>query len=110
MSFCCDAHPRIKTGIVACLRDRAKNICNRKHARIEKKYLKKVFLANGYTQILVHQKLYRHGEPQPAQEEAEQENQRNSFPMYNVSRNTYKYTDVLEREQYSNLKGRYEGP
>ena len=33
-------HPRIKTGVIACLRDRAENICDKKHARMEKKHLK----------------------------------------------------------------------
>ena len=66
-------HPRIKIGVIQCLRDRAENICDSEHARMEKKYLKKVFQANGYPQNLIHKELYRHKQPQATREETEQE-------------------------------------
>ena len=93
MSFCCDAHPSIKTGIVACLRDRAENT-DGKHARMEKKHLKKVFLANraSYTRSCTdtgHHNLHR-------RKLNKRRNRRYSFPIYSVSQNTYEYADRLE--------------
>ena len=49
-------YPRIKTGVIQCLRDRAENLCDREHARMNK-HLRKVFQANGYPQSLIHKEL-----------------------------------------------------
>ena len=65
-----------------------------KHARMEKKYPKKVFLANraSYTRSCTdtgHHNLHR-------RKLNKRRNRRYSFPMYSVSQNTYEYADGLE--------------
>ena len=57
-------HPRVKVGIISCLRDRAERICNEKNIKEEKNHLQ-VFEANGYPPGLVQHS--RKGESWKAQ-------------------------------------------
>lgn len=47
-------HPRTKTRVITCQRDRVENICDRGHMKSEKQHLREVFLANGYPRGVIH--------------------------------------------------------
>ncbi len=71
INFASHHHPHTKTGIIACLRDRAENICDGKNVRSEKQHLVKVFQANGYPKSMICRQLYRHRRAWPQQGEQE---------------------------------------
>ena len=48
LNFRSHHHPRVKTGIISCLRVRAHNICDNTTLTSEKKHLQHVFESNGY--------------------------------------------------------------
>ena len=48
-------HPRVKMGIVQCLKQRANKICSKPNFRAEKELLKKVLVANSYPEKRVQQ-------------------------------------------------------
>ena len=48
-------HPRIKSGIMTCLRTRAERVCKGANVAEEKEHLCKVFIANGYDQEVSQQ-------------------------------------------------------
>ena len=50
-------HPRVKVGIISCLRDRAERICNEESIKEEKNHLQEVFEANSYPPKLVQHSL-----------------------------------------------------
>ena len=52
-------HPRIKTGIISCLKHRALTICSNTHIRKELDHLSDVFLTNGYPPRVIHNTLNR---------------------------------------------------
>ena len=58
-------HPRILTGVVQCLGDRARSVCEKSTISREMKHLKTVFAANGYPNPLVHRTLSRTPRAQP---------------------------------------------
>ena len=53
-------HPRIKTGIIRCLKIRAEKICDPSTRNNELAHLKRVFKANGYPQWVITQALRPH--------------------------------------------------
>ena len=56
-------HPRIKTGIISCLRHRAETICSAQNQHKEFNHLKDVFVSNGYPPRVVHSTLNKHTRP-----------------------------------------------
>ena len=100
-------HPCIKTGVIQCLRDRAENICDREHARMEN-HLKKVFQANGYPQSLVHKDLYRHKEPTSCTRDWKREETEDLPSLCTMHLRTH--PDGLEWRESLSLKGRCEVP
>ena len=52
-------HPRIKAGIISCLKHRALTICSNTHIRKELDHLSDVFLTNGYPPRVIHNTLNR---------------------------------------------------
>ena len=48
LNFRSHHHPRVKTGVISCLRVRAHNICDNTTLTSEKKHLQHVFESNGY--------------------------------------------------------------
>ena len=46
-------HPKIKTGVIACLRNRAEKVCGQGSLKSEISHLKKTFEANGYPPSLI---------------------------------------------------------
>ena len=60
-------HPKTKTGVIACLRNRAEKVCDQQSLELELSHLKKTFRANGYPPSLISQELHR--EP-PSQHKA----------------------------------------
>ena len=68
-------HPKTKTGVIACLRNRAEKVCDQQSLESELSHLKKTFRANGYPPGLISQELHRES-PQPTQSNTNnQENQ-----------------------------------
>ena len=68
-------HPKTKTGVIACLRNRAEKVCDQQSLESELSHLKKTFRANGYPPSLISQGLHREP-PQPTQSNTNnQENQ-----------------------------------
>ena len=55
LNFRSNHHPRIKFGIVQCLKHRAKKICSEETVETELELLSKVFVANGYPQKKVRE-------------------------------------------------------
>ena len=60
-------HPKTKTGVIACLRNRAEKVSDQQSLESELSHLKKTFRANGYPPGLISQELHR--EP-PSQHKA----------------------------------------
>ncbi len=50
-------HPRILSGVVKCLTDRAKKLCHPSEIEQELKHLKEVFLANGYPEQTINSNI-----------------------------------------------------
>ena len=59
LNFRSNHHPRIKTGIVKCLAQRAKSVHHPSHVKSEIKHLQKVLTSNGYPPHLVKRCLAR---------------------------------------------------
>ena len=58
LNFNSNHHPRIKTGVIKCLANRAKKICTKNNIDDELTHLEHVFAANGYPPRLVQQCLH----------------------------------------------------
>ena len=52
-------HPRTKTGVITCLRNRADNVCDHHHKQSEMVHLKITFRANGYPITLINKTLQK---------------------------------------------------
>ena len=50
-------HPRIKSGILTCLRTRAERVCKGENVIEEKEHLYNVFVANGYSEEMTRKSL-----------------------------------------------------
>ena len=55
--FSSDHHPRVLTGVIRCMRDRALQVCDEDHRQQELHHLEKVFTANGFPTKLVKSSL-----------------------------------------------------
>ena len=62
-------HPRVKSGIISCLRTRAETVCTGTNATREKEHLCDVFVANGYPEEMTRKSLHRHKSRRPTQTE-----------------------------------------
>ena len=51
-------HPKTKTGVIACLRNRAEKVCDQQSLESELSHLKKTIRANGYPPSLISQELH----------------------------------------------------
>ena len=58
-------HPRTTTGVLRCMRDRARNICHPTKMQQEMDPLNQVFRANGFPENLVKKTLTTHPSPLP---------------------------------------------
>ena len=57
ISFSSHHHPRVLTGVIRCMRDRALQVCDEDHRQQELHHLEKVFTANGFPTKLVKSSL-----------------------------------------------------
>ena len=71
LHFTSDHHPRVKTGITLCLKDRAKKICepNSSSLEEEKEHLEGVLQANGYPKREAHRLLNRRRQTKGSEDE-----------------------------------------
>jgi len=68
-------HLKTKTGVIACLSNRAEKVCGQQSLKSELSHLKKTFEANGYPPSLLSRELHQET-PQPTQSNTnDQENQ-----------------------------------
>ena len=58
-------HPRTTTGVLRCMRDRARNICHPTKMQQKMDHLNQVFQANGFPENLVKKTLTTHPSPLP---------------------------------------------
>ena len=56
--FNCHHHPRVLTGVIRCMRDRALQVCDEDHRQQELHHLEKVFTPNGFPTKLVKSSLF----------------------------------------------------
>ena len=68
-------HPRVLTGIIRNLRDRANNIWTGSSRHDELSHLNKVFQSNGYPKSTIKKVLHAKPRPQPPPSQTEQEQQ-----------------------------------
>ena len=71
INFSSHHHPRIKTGVVHCLKQRADKVCDEGTISQERKHLQNTFEANGYPRRLVQQALRK--QPRAETEETRSE-------------------------------------
>ena len=62
-------HPRIKSGIMICLRTRAERVCKGANVAEEKEHLCKVFIANGYPEEMTRKSLNNHARVKSKEDE-----------------------------------------
>ena len=65
-------HPRTTTGVLRCMRDRARSICHPTKMQQKMDHLNQVFQANGFPENLVKKTLMTHPPPLPETSEPEQ--------------------------------------
>ena len=64
-------HPRVKSGVISCLRNRAEKVCDQEHLGAEMTHLRKTFKANGYPTGLISKTLSKENHHQhPPQDDA----------------------------------------
>jgi len=61
-------HPRVKSGVISCLKNRAERVCDPEHLKAEMVHLKKTFKANGYPPGLISKSLRKRNHHQPSQD------------------------------------------
>ena len=66
-------HPRTTTGVLRCMRDRARSICHPTKMQQEMDHLNQVFQANGFPKNLVKKTLTTHPPPLPETSEPQQQ-------------------------------------
>ena len=66
-------HPRTTTGVLRCMRDRARSICHHTKMQQERDHLNQVFQANGFPENLVKKTLTTHPPPLPETSEPQQQ-------------------------------------
>ena len=66
-------HPRTTTGVLRCMRDRARSICHPTKMQQEMDHLNQVFQANGFPENLVKKTLTTHPPPLPETSEPQQQ-------------------------------------
>ena len=75
LNYASHHHPKTKTGVIACLRNRAEKVCDQQSLKSELSQLKKTFEANSYSPSLLSRELHQET-PQPTQSNTnDQENQ-----------------------------------
>ena len=67
-------HPRVKSGVISCLRNRAMRVCDDEHLKREMIHLKKTLRANGYPSSMISRSLHqRTPTPPPLEDTTTQE-------------------------------------
>ena len=69
INFLSHHHPRVKSGVISCLRNRAMRVCEDEHLKMEMIHLKRTFRANGYPSGLVSKGLHQRNHPPPSQDD-----------------------------------------
>lgn len=60
-------HPRVKSGVISCLKNRAEKVCDQEHLGAERAHLKRTFKANGYPSGLISKNLSKQNHHKPPQ-------------------------------------------
>ena len=74
-------HSNTKTGVIACLRNRAEKVCDQQSLESELSHLKKTFEVNGYPPSLITRELHREP-PQPTQSNTNDQENKDQKVIY----------------------------
>ena len=75
-------HPRIKSGIISCLRQRACNVCSSEDLQPELRHLEKTFQSNGYPTWVVQKVLSKRRQPSTPEPSEDNEKPKTLFLPY----------------------------
>ena len=75
INFSSHHHPRIKTGVIHCLKRRADSVCDGSTIDQERKHLQDTFEANGYPRRIVQQALRKRRGPETEKTRSEEDDQ-----------------------------------
>ena len=60
-------HPRVKSGVISCLKNRAMRVCDDEHLKMEMIHLKRTFRVNGYPPSVISRSLQHQTHPPTSQ-------------------------------------------
>ncbi len=86
LNFKCIHHPRIKTGIVQCLKHRAHALSHHESLLSELDHLQKAFFSNGYPKQFMTRCLHKKVQPPVTSDKSIQEEKDKKFLVHHTSK------------------------